>query len=127
MVPDLAAARDLCALTPEEEALLQTPARPIVLAERHAERNIAPSVAPGVVWLGIFLPYAPLQYLLFADARVRALVMTSANLSEEPIAIDNNEARARLSGIADIFLMHNRRFCSAATIQLPLLWMEHRS
>ncbi len=108
MVPDLAAARDLCALTPEEEALLQTPARPIVLAERHAERNIAPSVAPGVVWLGIFLPYAPLQYLLFADARVRALVMTSANLSEEPIAIDNNEARARLSGIADIFLMHNR-------------------
>ncbi len=69
---------------------------------------IAPSVAPGVPWLGIFLPYAPLQHLLFADARVSALVMTSANLSEEPIAIDNDEALARLNGIADAFLMHDR-------------------
>ena len=58
--------------------------------------GIAPAVAPGIPWLGVFLPYAPLQHLLFADARVRALVMTSANLSEEPIAIDNDEARARL-------------------------------
>ena len=55
-----------------------------------------------------FLPYAPLQHLLFADERVKALVMTSANLSEEPIAIDNDEARARLGGIADAFLMHDR-------------------
>jgi hydrogenase maturation protein HypF len=54
------------------------------------------------------LPYAPLQHLLFADSRVRALVMTSANLSEEPIAIDNEEARARLGAIADAFLMHDR-------------------
>jgi hydrogenase maturation protein HypF len=66
-------------------------------------------VAPGIPWLGVFLPYAPLQHLLFADgARVKALVMTSANLSEEPIAIDNDEARARLGGIADAFLMHDR-------------------
>jgi hydrogenase maturation protein HypF len=56
----------------------------------------------------VFLPYAPLQHLLFADGRVKALVMTSANLSEEPIAIDNAEALVRLGGIADAFLMHNR-------------------
>ncbi len=70
--------------------------------------GIAASVAPGIPWLGIYLPYAPLQHLLFADPRVSALVMTSANLSEEPIAIDNDEARARLGNIADAFLMHNR-------------------
>ena len=67
-----------------------------------------PPVAPGIPWLGVFLPYAPLQHLLFADPRVKALVMTSANLSEEPIAIDNEEARTRLGNIADAFLMHNR-------------------
>ena len=55
-----------------------------------------PQSLPAIPWLGVFLPYAPLQHLLFADSRVRALVMTSANLSEEPIAIDNDEALARL-------------------------------
>ncbi len=108
MVRDLAAARTLCDLALEEETLLQTPARPIVLAHARKHNCIAPSVAPGIPWLGIFLPYAPLQYLLFADPRVKALVMTSANLSEEPIAIDNSEARTRLASIADAFLMHDR-------------------
>ena len=108
MVRDVEAARSMCLLTGEEEALLQSPARPIVLARAREGNCIAPSVAPGVPWLGVFLPYAPLQHLLFADARVRALVMTSANLSEEPIAIDNDEARRRLSEIADAFLMHDR-------------------
>lgn len=108
MVRDLVAARSLCTLTAAEESLLQTPACPIVLARARARNGIAPSVAPGVPWLGIYLPYAPLQHLFFADARVKALVMTSANLSEEPIAIDNDEARTRLGAIADIFLMHDR-------------------
>ncbi len=108
MVRDLDAARELCELTDAETDLLQTSARPIVLARARAGNGIASSVAPGIPWLGIYLPYAPLQYLLFADARVRALVMTSANLSEEPIAIDNDEARTRLGRIADAFLMHNR-------------------
>lgn len=108
MVRDLDAARAICTLMAEEEALLTTPARPIVLARRRANCGIAPSVAPGIPWLGVFLPYAPLQHLLFCDSRVRMLVMTSANLSEEPIAIDNEEARERLAGIADAFLMHNR-------------------
>jgi hydrogenase maturation protein HypF len=108
MVRDVAAARAFCYLTAEEEKLLTTPARPIVLARARSHSGIAYSVAPGIPWLGVFLPYAPLQHLLFADARVRALVMTSANLSEEPIAIDNDEARARLGNIADSFLLHNR-------------------
>ncbi len=108
MVRDLTAARAVCLLTAEEEALLESAARPVVLAEARANNGLAPSLAPGVPWLGIFLPYAPLQHLLFADARVTALVMTSANLSEEPIAIDNDEARARLGSIADAFLMHDR-------------------
>jgi hydrogenase maturation protein HypF len=108
MVRDLDAARAVCELTPEEEALLTTAARPIVLARRRDHCGIAESIAPGIPWLGVYLPYAPLQHLLFADPRVRALVMTSANLSEEPIAIDNDEALARLGGVADAFLMHDR-------------------
>ena len=108
MVRDLDAAREFCALTVDEETLLMTAARPIVLARRRNESGIAESVAPGIPWLGVFLPYAPLQHPLFADGRLQALVMTSANLSEEPIAIDNDEARARLGGIADVFLLHDR-------------------
>jgi hydrogenase maturation protein HypF len=108
MVRDMDAAHALCFIDEEEAALLQSPARPIVLARSRTMNGIASSVAPGIPWLGIYLPYAPLQHLLFADHRVRALVMTSANLSEEPIAIDNDEARARLGEIADAFLMHNR-------------------
>jgi hydrogenase maturation protein HypF len=108
MVRDVFAARQLCDLTAEEEVLLQTTARPIVLARKRAAMGIADGVAPGIPWLGVFLPYAPLQHLLFASGQLRALVMTSANLSEEPIAIDNDEALARLGAIADAFLMHDR-------------------
>ena len=108
MVRDLEVAHDLCEFDPVEESLLQIPARPIVLARARRDNGVATSVAPGIPWLGIYLPCAPLQHLLFADSRVRALVMTSANLSEEPIAIDNEEARVRLGNIADAFLMHNR-------------------
>jgi hydrogenase maturation protein HypF len=108
MVRDMEAARAACALTAAEEALLTTTARPIVLARKRTGGGIAEAVTPGIPWLGVFLPYAPLQHLLFADERVQALVMTSANLSEEPIAIDNGEALARLGEIADAFLMHDR-------------------
>jgi hydrogenase maturation protein HypF len=108
MVRDLDAARALCQVSQAEEALLTTPARPIVLLRKRELSPIASSVAPGIPWLGLFLPYAPLHHLLFADPRIQALVMTSANLSEEPIAIDNEEARFRLAAIADAFLTHNR-------------------
>ena len=108
MVRNLEVARAICDLTEAEEKLLTTPARPIVLVRKLDPSPIAPSVAPGIPWLGLFLPYAPLHHLLFADSRLQALVMTSANLSEEPIAIDNDEARVRLGAIADAFLMHDR-------------------
>ena len=108
MVRDLAAVRSICEMTADEEALLQTPARPIVLLRARHGSAIASSVAPKAPWLGVFLPYAPLQHLLFSDPRINVVVMTSANLSEEPIATDNEEAESRLGNIADAFLMHNR-------------------
>jgi hydrogenase maturation protein HypF len=110
MVRDLDAVRAICEVTHAEASLLATPMRPIVLLRKRAQPGvaIAASIAPGIPWLGVFLPYAPLHHLLFADGRLRALVMTSANLSEEPIAIDNLEARERLANIADAFVLHNR-------------------
>jgi hydrogenase maturation protein HypF len=116
MVNDLAAARALCEISDAEIQLLTGPQAPVVLLRRRfrpedinsSKAAIAPSVAPGIPWLGIFLPYAPLHHLLFATGELSALVMTSANLSDEPICIDNTEAQQRLAVIADGFLMHNR-------------------
>ena len=82
MLRDIEAARDVCELTSEEEELLKTLARPIVLARKKDGSGIAESVAPGIPWLGVFLPYAPLQHLLFVSDALRALVMTCANLCE---------------------------------------------
>jgi hydrogenase maturation protein HypF len=107
MAPDVDTVRRFCLVDAGEEALLRDPARPIVLLRRSGDTNIAPSVAPLQRYLGFMLPYTPLHHLLLRD-RFQALVMTSANLSEEPIAISNGEALDRLSGIADVFLMHNR-------------------
>ena len=105
--------RGVCRVSPEEEALLMSRERPIVLLARRPEPKpghspIAPSVAPGNRFLGAFLPYTPLHALLFRDAPYRALVMTSGNQSDEPIVTENQAARERLRGIADVFLFHNR-------------------
>lgn len=112
MVRDIDAARRICEVNEQEAALLLSPMRPIVLMHRRktlpAVLSVADSVAPAIPWLGLFLPYAPLHHLLFADGRLSALVMTSANLSEEPIAIDDEEARFRLGNIADAFVVHDR-------------------
>lgn len=115
MVKDAMTAEALCAIDSDERSLLTGPERPVVLMRKRAQEDlaadaphIARSVAPGIPWLGLFLPYAPLHHLLFADGRLRALVMTSANLSDEPICIDNDEAQERLRGIADGFLLHDR-------------------
>ena len=94
-------------LTPEEERLLRSPTRPIVLARRREDAAVAPSVAPGSPWLGVMLPYTPLHHLLLHDVG-RPLVLTSGNRADEPIAFDDADAVARLGDIADAFLAHDR-------------------
>ena len=112
MVRDLEAARTICAISDEEAKILTSPRRPIVLLKKKQGTPIAASVAPGNNCLGIMLPYTPLHHLLFESRapspEPRALVMTSANFSEEPIIADDNEAKQRLSSIADTFLTHDR-------------------
>lgn len=107
MVRDLAAARELAVLSDAEERLLSCVERPIVLVRRRRDAVLAPEVAPGNPLLGILLAYTPLHELLL-EAFGGPLVMTSGNLSEEPMAAGDGEARERLSGIADLFLAHDR-------------------
>lgn len=114
MVPDLDAARLLADIPAEEAALLAGRERPIVLCRLRPGAPLARAVSPDTPWAGLMLPYAPLHHVLLADYRVAAgdrppaLVMTSGNLSEEPIAIGNREALARLGRLADLFLLHDR-------------------
>ena len=107
MVRDLDAARELAAAAPADEALLTSLARPIVLIPRRGTAAVAPSVAPGAPELGLMLPYSPLHHLVLADVGV-PLVMPSGNVSDEPIAFRDADARERLAGIADVFLLHDR-------------------
>ncbi|HLI06267.1 MAG TPA: carbamoyltransferase HypF [Ktedonobacteraceae bacterium] len=114
MVPDLATARQLCRVSETEATLLQSHRRPIVLLDQLPDCPVAPGVAPAHTTLGLMLPYTPLHHLLLrafaahAEGRPAALVMTSGNLSEEPIAYRDEDARARLASIADGMLSHNR-------------------
>ncbi len=137
MVADVVAAASLCDLSAEEAALLQSTARPIVLLQkriadgspagahdvrgadgpperghdpggRHRHHRIAGAVSPDSSRLGVMLPYTPVHHLLLSAVDGRALVMTSGNRSDEPIAIGNHEALSRLEGIADLFLLHDR-------------------
>jgi hydrogenase maturation protein HypF len=125
MVRDLAEARRVARLTPKEVELLTSPARPIVLVERRTARSeerpgaAHPPLADGVVTaepdreaalncrVGLFLPYTPLHHLLLRGVG-RPIVLTSGNLSDEPLATDDAEALDRLAGIADSFLAHDR-------------------
>jgi len=107
MVADLKEARKHCEITAEEETLIKSPGSPIVLLKWKAKSGITKAVAPGLKYLGVMLPYTPLHHLLLRETAI-PLVMTSGNLSEEPIARDNDEALKRLNSIADYFLQHNR-------------------
>ncbi|KTB47587.1 carbamoyltransferase HypF [Dehalogenimonas alkenigignens] len=100
-----------CELSVEERRLLISAAAPIVLLRLNEGTDIASAVAPGLKYLGVMLPYTPLHHLIMTGAG-RPLVMTSGNLSEEPIARDNDEALSRLGGIADYFILHNREIFS---------------
>ena len=107
MAAGVSAAERLVALTSAERALLVSPERPIVLAPRRPEAPVAASVAPGAPELGVMLPYSPLHHLLLADVG-ETLVMTSGNLSDEPIAYRDEDAQARLATVADLVLLHDR-------------------
>ena len=110
MCEDVEAAASACVLTPQEVRLLTAPEAPIVLLEKRHAGGVAPiaaNVAPGSALLGVMLPYTPLHHLLLAEAG-RPLVCTSGNLSDEPMVTDEAEVVARLGGIADVFLVHDR-------------------
>ena len=108
MLPSLEAVRGCCEVSAEEERLLQSAAAPIVLLRPGKEAGLlAPNVAHNSPYLGVMLPYSPLHHLLMRELGF-PVVATSGNLSDEPIAIENEEARQRLGGTADAFLMHDR-------------------
>ncbi len=111
-----------CAVSPGEEALLSGQQAPILLLHWRPESDVAPQVAPNNCYLGVMLPYTPLHHVLLRDVG-QPLVMTSGNLSEEPIAKDNDEAQRRLTPLVDGFLLHNRdiyaRYDDSVMMALP--------
>jgi hydrogenase maturation protein HypF len=122
MVAGTASALAWAEISGAERALLESPERPIVLARKRPGADAAlAGIAPGLAWLGLMLPYTPVQYLLFHEDAGRpegtawldaprefALVMTSANPGGEPLVTGNEEALRRLAGIADAYLLHDR-------------------
>ena len=107
MANSVQAIQENCDVSEFEKRLLESPARPIVLLRRRKDSKIAAETAPGQKYLGFMLPYTPLHHLLLRESGL-VLVMTSGNLSDEPISYDNPEARQRLRTIADAFLFHDR-------------------
>jgi hydrogenase maturation protein HypF len=107
MMHDLATVDRFCIASEEERSLLLDVAAPVVLLAMRKPAEFPPGIAPGLRQIGVMLPYTPLHKLLFAGT-VYSMVMTSGNLSEEPIVIHNEEAIARLSPLADRLLMHDR-------------------
>jgi len=99
--------RGFAQVNPHEQRLLESSSRPIVLLKKKLPNALCSEIAPGNQNFGVMLPYTPLHYLLL-DSDLSAVVMTSGNISQEPIAIDNPDAFKRLGAIADFFLIHNR-------------------
>jgi len=99
--------KEHCFVSEEEERLLTSPECPILLLRWKDDSSVSRKVAPELKYLGVMLPYTPLHHVLLREAGM-PLVMTSGNISEEPIAKDNDEAIRRLKGIADFFVVHNR-------------------
>lgn len=123
MFPDLEAVREVAVCSAAVEARLIGRVRPIVVIPRRAGSGLAPAVSPGQETVGALLPYTPLHHLLLERAAgfPEALVMTSGNRSEEPIAIDNEAAADHLDSIADAFLFHDRRIhqrCDDSVIRI---------
>lgn len=128
MVRDMEAAHKYCRISEEEEKWLGSPQAPIVILERKEQDMLAGDIIhPGLNTLGVMLPYTPLHYLLFDD-ELEILIMTSANISDEPLIVDNHEALELLTDVADYFLLHNRDIynpCDDSVMQVSLLQTPH--
>ena len=107
MVRDIEQARRICFISAQEEEILASKLKPILLLRKKPGHGMAESVAPRNPFFGIMLPYTPVHHLLLKDS-FTALVMTSGNITDEPITKANQEALTRMKGIADFFLLHNR-------------------
>jgi len=132
MTGSLLTAEELAHVSPIEARFLSGPERPVLLLRKRAGNGIAPEVAPANDYLGIMLPSSPLHYLLFGGS-LPALVMTSANISDEPILYRDGDALRELSGIADLFLAHDRKIhapCDDSVIRVfrthPLMMRRSR-
>ena len=110
MFPDLKSVKEVCDVSEKEEALLKSIEAPIVLLKRKtlSSKSISEVVAPGNPYLGVMLPYSPLHHILLSCLKI-PIVATSGNISEEPICIDEQLALGKLKGIADYYLVHNRK------------------
>ncbi|MDA8428441.1 MAG: carbamoyltransferase HypF [Geobacteraceae bacterium] len=133
MAANLATARRITELTDIEERLLASTESPIVIVRKSADCPVSPLVAPDNGWLGLMLPYTPIHHLLLRLGNFTALVMTSANRSDDPIAFEEGDALRRLSGIADFFLSHDRPIhirCDDSVIRVfqgrPLFYRRSR-
>jgi hydrogenase maturation protein HypF len=124
MTDSLRMVEDLAHMSPVEARFLSGPERPILLLQKRAGNCIAPEVAPANDYLGIMLPSSPLHYLLLGEG-LRAMVMTSANLSDEPILYLDDDALSGLSGIADLFLTHDREIHAACDDSVIRVFRTH--
>ncbi|HET6627162.1 MAG TPA: carbamoyltransferase HypF [Nocardioidaceae bacterium] len=128
MGADVATVTGFARVSPAEQSALTQPARPIVLLRKAAGSTLADGIAPGLDEVGAMLPYTPLHHLLFDRVPgsgvepPRILVMTSGNLSDEPLCSDNQDARDRLSRIADVYLMHDRKIAVPCDDSVVAVW-----
>jgi len=121
MVKNIESAKKYVSIDEIGVNLLSSLHRPIVLCKRHDENDLSPEISTDNDYYGIMLPYTPLHELIFDNGHYDALVMTSANISEEPICFDNQECIERMNQIADCYLIHDRGIymrCDDSVIQL---------
>ena len=121
MCRDLDTVRSHCVVSTDEEHLLTSPARPIILLKRTPLGGLTDVIAPGLDALGVMLPYTPLHYGLF-DVDLSVLVMTSANISDDPLILTEEDAYRQLGDLADIFVVHKREIVNRGDDSVIMLF-----
>lgn len=124
MFPNLTTIEEYCVISDTERALLQQVAHPIVILKKKTSKQVSPSVASKNQFLGAMLPYSPIHHLIFHFYQ-KPLVMTSGNMSDEPVAFKNDDAIERLSSIVDYFLIHDRRIHTRCDDSVVRIWEEY--